>query len=93
MFFFFCCQAGDEVCVTREVPRRVSAETERQTPRRVRLSASEKKKGEWTGSSREWTESSRAVLGKAGCAARVGQGGVAEQHVENKRLSAHSPKN
>ena len=47
---------------------------------------------EWTGSSREWTESSRAVSGKAGCAARVGQGRVAEQHVENKRRSAYSPK-
>ena len=44
MFFFR--RAGDEVCVTREVPRRVSAETERQTPRRVRLSASDRRVGE-----------------------------------------------
>ena len=38
-------------------------------------------------------KTSRADTGEAECTARVGQGRVAEQHVENKQRSAHSPEN
>ena len=86
---------------TREVPCRTSAETERQTPRRVRLSTSDRtpERTHRVGGASEQDprESGQRPPGQttseAECAARVGQGRDAEQHVENKQRSAHSPEN